>query len=164
MKRMMLWCVACALLAGCDYTVPLVKTPDAEIDTSVVGRWQRTGSDGKVESLLVLPLGKKEYLVAFPAGSEDAMYARGCIWRSGSLQLVQLNWFGTARGNLPDDNRTFQYASYAVAGDSITVRLLNPNVVSKDSSSSDALAKAIADNRDNPGLYRDSMVFQKAKK
>ena len=163
MKILMLMCVACALLAGCDYTVPLVKTPDAGIDAAVVGLWQRSGEDGKMESLLVLPLNKQEYLVVFPADSKDAMFARGCLWRSAAITLVQLDWFGTAQGNLPEDNRTFQFVSYAIKGDSIRLRLLNPDVVAKDVVSSDALAKAIADNKDNPKLFRDEMVFQKAK-
>ena len=59
--------------------------------------------------------------------------------------------------------RTFQFVSYAIKGDSIRLRLLNPDVVAKDVASSDALAKAITDNKDNPKLFRDEMVFQKVK-
>lgn len=163
MKRLMLMCVGCALLAGCDYTVPLVKTPDAKIDAAVVGLWQRYGDGGKVESLLVLPLNKQEYLVVFPVGSKDAMFARGCLWRAATITLVQLDWFGTAHGKFPEDNRTFQFASYSINGDSIRLRLLNPDVVAKDVTSSDVLAKAIANNKDDPKLFRDEMVFQKVK-
>jgi hypothetical protein len=155
--------LACALLAGCDYTVPLVKTPEAGIDTTVVGLWQRSEKDGKIENLLVLPLGKQEYLVVFPAFSKDSMFARGCIWRRAALTLVQLDWFGTARAKLPEDNRTFQFAAFTVKGDSITLRLLNPEVVKNSVTSSDALAKAIIDSKDNPKLFRDEMVFQKVK-
>ncbi len=163
MKRLMLICVTCALLAGCDYTVPLVKAPDAEIDAAVVGLWQRSREGGKKESLLVLPLNKQEYLVVFPVDSKEAMFARGCLWHSAAITLVQLDWFGTAEGKLPEDNRTYQFVSYAIKGDSIRLRLLNPDVVAKDVTSSDALAKAIADNKDNPERFRDEMVFQKAK-
>ena len=161
--RMMLMCVVGVLLAGCEYTVPLVKTPDVAIDTAIVGLWQRTSEDGKMERLLVLPLSKVEYLVVFPEGAKDAMFARGCLWRSAALTLVQLDWFGTAQAKLPDDNRTFQFASYAVEGDTLKCRLLDPDIVPKDIESSDALAKAITDNKDNPKLVRDEMVFQKVK-
>ena len=61
------------MLAECDYTVPLVNTPEIDIDRSVVGLWQRSREDGKTESLLVLPLNKHEYMVSYPAGSKDAM-------------------------------------------------------------------------------------------
>lgn len=161
MKSVMLMCVACALLAGCDYTVPLVETPAAEIDATVVGLWQRSGKNAEAENLLVLPLGKHEYLVVFPVGSKDAMFARGCLWRSEAITLIQLDWFGTAQAKLPEDKRTFQFVSYAVEGHSIKLRLLNPDVVTKDLKLSEALAKAIVDNQDNPKLFRGEMVFQK---
>lgn len=163
MKRLLLMGLACAVLAGCDYTVPLVKAPKAEIDRAVIGQWQKSGADGRSESLLVLPLSQQEYLVVFPALSKDSLFARGCIWHREALTLVQLDWFGTAHGKLPEDHRTFQYASFTIKGDSMTVRLLNPEVVTKDVASSDALAKAIIDNKDNPKLFRDEMVFQKVK-
>jgi hypothetical protein len=162
MKNMMLMCVVVGLLAGCDYTVPLVRTPDRAIDTAIVGLWQRTGADGKVEQLLVLPLSDVEYLVVFPAGSTDAMFARGSLWHGAALTLVQLDWFGTAQGKLPEDNRTFQYALYTVASEILTVRLLNPDVVAKDIASSDALAREIANNEGHSNLFRNEMVFQKA--
>ncbi len=151
----------CVLLAGCDYTAPLVGTANMPMDSAVVGVWRKTGADNKMERLLVLPLSKLEYLVVFPAGSKDAMFARGCLWRGEATTLVQLDWFGTAQGKLPEDNRTFQYVTYTVASNALTCRLLNPDVVAKDIASSDALIKAIADNKDNPKLFRDNMVFQK---
>jgi hypothetical protein len=141
----------------------LIRTPEAAIDAAVVGLWQRAGASGQTESLLVLPLSPREYLVVFPAGSKDAMFARGCFWRNKALTLVQLDWFGTAQAKLPEDNRTFQYLSYAVEGSALKFRLLNPEVVPKDVGSSKALTKAILNNKDNPKLFRDDMVFQKAK-
>lgn len=163
MKKIILICVACTLMAGCDYTVPLVKTPDAKIDTALVGSWEKSGSDGNAENLLVLPMSEHEYMVAFPAGSKNAMFARGCIWRSETTILVQLNWFGTIKGKLPEDNRTYQFASYTVDGDSLTVRLLNPDVVTKSVKSSEELVGGIVDNKNDPKLFREEIVFQKVK-
>lgn len=153
--------VVCGMLAGCEYTVPLVKTPELGIDSAVVGLWQRAKEDGQEESVLVLPLNKQEYLVSFPAGSKNAMFARACLCRTASMTLVQLEWFGTAQGKLPDGNRVFQFATYAVVGDAITVRMLNTDVVKKDVKSTDDLAKAIADNKDKPDFLKDKMVFTK---
>lgn len=76
MKRVILVAV-CVMLAGCDYTVLLVKTPEIDIDKSVVGLWERSKNDGQTESLLILPLNKHEYMVSYPAGSKNAMFARG---------------------------------------------------------------------------------------
>lgn len=163
MKRMMIVSAVCVLLAGCDFTVPLVKTANLPMDPAVVGAWRRTGADNKSERLLVLPLSKQEYLVVFPAGSEDAMFARGCLWRDGDTPLVQLDWFGTGRGNLPDDDRTFQYATYTVDQDTLSIRLLNPEVVAKDIPSSDALVNAITEHKNHPDRFRETMVFQRIK-
>ena len=154
---------ACVALAGCDYTVPLVKTPALEIDAAAVGLWQRSKDDGQIERLLVLPLNKREYMVSFPSGSQDAMFARAWLCRSGDMTLVQLEWIGTAQGKLPEDRRVFQLASYSVLGDALTVRMLNADVVKKDLKSSGELAKAIADNKSKPDFFKDKMVFTKVK-
>ncbi len=161
MKRILLISILCLLLLGCDYTVPLVTTPDLDIDTSVVGLWQRTMDDGQSESLLILPLSEKEYLVSFPCGAKDAMFARACFWRGSGMLLVQLDWFGTAQAKIPEDNRTYQFASYSVEGDAIQIRLLNTEVVNKDIGSSEELVKAIADNKTNPSLFGEKMLFKK---
>jgi hypothetical protein len=78
--------------------------------------------------------------------------------------LVQLNWFGTAKGDIPDDTRTFQYARYSVASNTVTLNLLNPEVISKEIASSNDLIKAITDNKNNPKLFRAKMVFEKVPK
>ena len=43
----------------------------------------------------------------------------------------------------------------------LRLRLLNPDVVAKDIASSEALAKAIADNQGKSDLFREAMVFRK---
>jgi len=163
MKKLLIVLV-CGLLAGCDYTVPLVKTPGIAIDRSVLGLWQRSKENGHIEQLLVLPLDEREYLVSFPAGSKNAMFARASLFRLAGKTLVQLRWLGTADGNLPRDNRVFQYATYAVAGDEITVRLLNSELVRKDLIFKDDLARAIAANKDDPHLFKEGMIFTQVRK
>ncbi len=160
-KRIILTCIVGMLMAGCDYTVPLVRMPEVAIDTDLIGKWERTAKGGEVESLLVLPLSKVEYLVVFPAGEKNEMFAKGCLWSNDSRTLIQLDWIGTAQPKLPENDRTFQYVSSSVEGNTLTLRLLNPDVVSKDIVSSEALAQAIADNKDNPKLFREEMIFQK---
>ena len=155
--------LVCVAFAGCDYTVPLVNTPSLDIDNAVVGLWQQAKDGGQTENLLVLPLGKQEYLVSYPAGGKDAMFARGCLWRSADRTFVQLNWFGTAQGKLPEDSRTFQFATYKLEGDTLRVRLLNAEVVDRDAKSADALLQAIAANQGKSGQFRDEMVFKKVK-
>lgn len=142
------------LVTACDYTVPLVTKPDQDIDRALVGLWGRTNEEGRVEHLLVLPLGSQEYLVSFPVGSPNAMFARGCGWEGSGLNLVQLDWFGTAKGVTPDDAKTFQYASYAIESDVLRVRLLNTGLIPGPFTNSAELAAAISAHRDHPDLFR----------
>jgi hypothetical protein len=162
MKRMMLLGLF-VLLVGCEYIVSLVTTPEIDIDKSIIGLWQRSQEDGQTERLLVLPLGKKEYLVSFTAGSDDAMFGRACLCRVSGKMLFQIEWLGTAKAELPKDNRVFQFGNYSLAGDTLTLHLLNSDLISKDISSSADLAKAIAGNIKNPKLLREGMVFRKVK-
>lgn len=153
--------VVCGLLAGCDYTVPLAKTPEMGIDAAMVGLWQRVQDNGQTERLLVLPLGEKEFMVSFPAGVPNAMFARACLCRGGDEPLVQLEWIGTAQAELPGDGRVFQFAKVKVSGDTITVWLLNADLVKREVKTSAELATSIADNRHRPDLFRAEMVFRK---
>lgn len=162
MKRLMLL-AAWVLLAGCDYTVPLVKEPDIEIDKAVIGLWQRSNDQGQIEKLLVLPLDEREYLVSYPSNSEEAMFGRACFARVEDVTLVQIKWFGTAEGELPDDNRVFQFAAYSVAEDKLTVRLLNTDVIKHGIATSKELVKAIVAAKDNPQRFREGMVFTRVK-
>ncbi len=164
MKRILLVLV-CGTLAGCDYTVPLVKTPAQAVDARLVGVWQQQKEGGEPPAtLLVLPLGKTEYLVSFPAGGEDAMFARACPARAGERSLLQLEWFGTAKGMTPDgDGRVYQYAAYAIEGDTLTARLVNADHVKRDAKTAEELAQAMAAQPDETELYREPMVFKKAK-
>lgn len=154
--------LAFSLLVGCDYNVPLVTNPSIAIDKSVLGLWQTT-DNGKTVQLLVLPLDQDEYLVSYPSASTDGMFARACLCQTAGKTLVQLKWFGTADGKQPDpgDKRVFQFLSYSVASNKLTVQMLNTGVVNKDAATTDELAKSIAANLDKTNLFGDAVVFTK---
>lgn len=154
----------CLLAAGCDYTVPLAKAPAMDIDRRLVGLWERTQADNKLEQILVLPLGAREYLVSFHPADPDGIFAKGCLVKCAGKLLVQLEWFGTARGKTPDDPRVYQFAAYTVKGDELTVDLLNAAAIGRDFKATDELVAAIEANRDNAELFREPMVFTKVNK
>ena len=155
--------MACVVLVGCDYTVPLVKTPTQHIDPALIGLWQHTKSDGQVEDLTILPLGPQEYLVSFPAGSKESMFARACLCRVADKPGVQLEWIGNEKGETVEDGRAFQFAIYTVAGSTLTVRMLNTEVVSKNVKTSQELAEAITANKAKADLFKEEAVYSKVK-
>ncbi len=163
MKKLMFFLI-CLIIAGCEYAVPLPNAPNIDIDRSVLGLWQTTKNDGRTEDLLVLPLGEQKYMISFPSGTKNSMFALACLWRDKGMTLVQLNWFGTAQAEIPKDDRTYQFASYLVEGDEMRIRMLNKEVVNENIGSSKELAKAILDNRTNTRLFRDEMLFKKINK
>ena len=159
MRRLMVGLLL--LLSGCDYTVPLVQTPDMNMDPALCGLWQSTDEEKDANRLLVLPLDEREYLVSYPAGKTDAMFARAGLCRCGDQTFIQLKWIGTARGALPENNRVYQYVTGSVTDDTLTVRLLNSDTVSKDLATTEALAAAIVEHAGSPELFRKDMRFLK---
>jgi hypothetical protein len=146
--------------------VPLVEKPEIKIDRAPIGVWQQSSDDNEADPdrLLVLPLGETEYLVSFPAETRKAMFARACLAKIGGETLVQLRWFGTAQADLATDSRVYQYAVFSVVKDTLSVRLLNTDVVPKTVKTSEELARAIAEGMDQPDLFREPMIFQRVEK
>ncbi|MDD5483247.1 MAG: hypothetical protein PHP98_06300 [Kiritimatiellae bacterium] len=153
----------CLMLGGCDYTVSLVTKPETPIDNAVVGLWQSTKADNQNERLLVLPLSRNEYLVSFPAGAKDPLFARACPCRAAGKKMVQLQWIGTGEGNPPQTNRVYQFVAYEAAADKLSVRLLNKEVVNQHAVSTAELAGDIEANKDNPELFGEETVFDRVK-
>ena len=153
---------ACVLLSGCDYTVSLVDKPETPIDRGLLGLWQRTNDQATVETVLILPLDDKEYLVAYSTKPDHTMYARGCLARVDEQEFIQLKWIGSSDGGIPDDDLVFQYVAYAVEGGALSVRLLDVQVVEKDEAVALGMAAAIRAKRGEKDLFKEAMVFQRS--
>lgn len=151
--------MACAVLVGCDYRVPIQNEPSLNIDSRIVGLWERVDAEGQAEHLLVLPLGAREYFVSFPQDSQDAIFARAWLCKIADRTFVQLKWFGTARGKTIDSEVVYQVASYEVSDQDMKVALLNPEVVLKDAQSTEELVRDIENNLSRSDLFRKAMEF-----
>ena len=156
--------LVCFALAGCDYSVPLVETPSMPRDDAVFGSWEKRLVNGELQRLLILPMDDRGYFVVFPAKSKNAMFARGSLWSGPWGKWVQLDWFGTEDGEIPDNDLTYQFAMYSVDDDKLIIQLLNPNIVSGKIKSASEIEKSIVENRHHPKLFREAMVFRKVKK
>jgi len=152
-----------ALLSACDYTVPLVTAPQTPIDRNLAGLWQSTTTEDENQTLLILPLSNTEHLISFPSGQKDAMFAKARHCSCAGKELVQIQWFGTAAGDAPDNDRVYQYASYTLSGENLTIRLLNAETVGKDIKTTEQLVRAIEASKDHPALFREPMPFKRVK-
>lgn len=163
MRKLAIAMVALAILPACDYTTALVTTPEIEIDSRVIGLWE-SGADADPR-LLVLPLNPKECLAAITAEDDETTYGHVCLARVGELTLAQIRWIGRGSGELPEDGQAvYQYAAYSVEGDTLTFRLLNPDVVSKEVATADALREAIKAAADDPNLFREPQTLTRVSK
>lgn len=158
MQRILLPVLLCGALCGCDFTVPLVESPEGELDDRLIGLWERTRENDQKERLLVLPLGPHEYLAAYPLGGE-AMVARAAPFLLEGRMLVQLRWIGTAGGKTPDDDRVYQIAAAEFRDEQLLVRLLDPETVGRDFDSTEELAGALKRHAQNPAAFRDALAF-----
>jgi hypothetical protein len=78
--------------------------------------------------------------------------------------MAQLEWFGTIQGDLADDGRLYQYVTYSLVGDTLTIRLLSTKAVPKTVKTGKELAQGITDGMDQPGLFGEPMIFRRAEK
>ena len=160
MKKLMAVLLGLACV-GCDYTVPLVTSPQLPIDRQLVGLWERVDGGGPKEQLLVLPSGKCEYSITCPVASTNGMVGRACLAQAVGKMLVQIEWLGTTDGSLPENERVYQYASYAIKGAELEVRLISGAVVSKDVKTAADLTKSLEANKDKQDLFCAPMTFKK---
>ena len=149
-------------LSACDYTTCLTPEPKADVDPAWLGVWETRPETGAPERLLLLPLGPREYLLSYPAGNPDAMFARVCRVGADEKDLMQITWIGTAKGAVPEDGRVYQYADATLKDGELTVRLINGEAVGREAKTADELSAAIAAAKDKPELYREAMVFRKS--
>ena len=148
-------------LTGCEYTVPLVTGPGLAVDRELPGIWSGQDPENPGRRLRILPLGATEYLVEFPADTADAMFARASVVRLAGMEIAQLRWFGTSRGELPEDGRVYQFARVERTGDRLTLRFLSSDVVPRDIATPAALKAAIEAAADRADLFREGQVFRR---
>ncbi len=151
----------CLLLVGCVYEVPLATESQQEVNRALLGKWLTVADDGAVQELLVLPLGAKEYLVSYPSNAKDGMFFRAFVAQTGTTPVMQFQLLGSANGEAPADRRVYHFGTFRLDGPQLVLRLINPEVVSKDVTTTEALAKAIAAQRENPALFAESTTFQR---
>jgi hypothetical protein len=158
MKNVLLLC-ACVALLGCDYQVPLCQEPSGPRELDLVGAWERDTAPGETESLTIMPLHQREY-IALLKNRSASLVARAYPCRMGDQHLMQLQWLGSEKGLIPPGEPAYQIASYTVDGSNLTVRLLNPDVVSADATNSFELIEALAAQTGHPSLFRSPLVYR----
>lgn len=159
--------LAALSVAGCRYEAPLTTKHALPIDTSVLGVWETVPTEGeeseKAERMIILEYSPTEYLVHYPV-EKEGFYFRGYPIEIGGVKCVQLQIIGTEAGHpKSDEKKLFEVVSYRPADGELEVRTLNSNLVDDHIATSDALAKAFRDHKNDEDLFTDPGRFRRIK-
>ena len=149
--------IAVFLLAGCIYDAPLTTDHSIPIDTAVLGLWVEVVPEGETKAsddeLMILKFSETEYLIHYPVGTDDGLYYRGYPIEVGGVSCVQLQVIGDHDGAVAKEADRYNIASYELKEGQLQIRLLNTKLVSDDLKTTDELARAFLEQKDNEKLF-----------
>ena len=151
-----------AVLAGCDYDVKLVDTPNVPVNKALAGSWElATENPTDIDRMDITLLSENEYKIVWHMDAEKSLHARACICNSADLKLIQITWLGAEPDFTMGDMHVYQYAAYDLDGDKLTIRMLNADVVNKKAKTPAELLAAIKANKENPKLFREELSYKR---
>lgn len=144
---------ACALLAGCDFDVPLTKAATQKINPQLLGNW-REQDEKDADLLTIRRLDDTTYLATI---NGDVYRVYHSDVASRALVTVQ---------NLNDDERKYCYYLWQLSpgGAELTLRRVSPKVVPETVANPEAAQQLITQNLDNPQLFVDPALFVREKR
>ena len=165
---MMMFATAILLLVGCEYESTLTKEHKIAVDPAVLGVWEPIqGNDDKAkndERMIILKYSDTEYLIHYPPGGNDEAYYRGYPIQIGGIPCVQLQVIGTEDGMPKRDIKDlFHVVSYELKNGILEIRTLNTDLVGSNLKTSEALAQAFLNLKDNKDLFTNSVRFKQIK-
>jgi hypothetical protein len=157
--------VAALTLPGCKYEAPLTRDHKIPIDPALLGLWEEVpdeGEDSKApDRMLVFRYSPTEYLVHYPLG-EGGFYFRAYPVEIADTKCVQLEIVGTESGPPKESERKlFDVVTYQLADSALEVRTLNSGLVADDLATTDALARAFREHRNDKELFTDPGRFRR---
>ncbi len=109
---------------------------------------------------MILPYTNREYLVVYRTDNQG-LYFRGYPVEFDGENYVQLQFIGTAEKVIADENRKYDVLRYDVEGSTMTVSLLNDDVVGRDMETGEALRAAFRQQAGNEKLFKKVGDFER---
>lgn len=143
------------LLAGCIYEAPLNSKPTRPVDPQFAGDWR--GVDDRSNKIFIRVFDKKQYAVTTVDGKSVNCYR---VFSSDLDGLRLANVQDLAPGNA--DNGKWAFFDYRLdAKGRLVIRMINNKVILPDLKTTGQLRKAIKENRKNPALFLEELVYVK---
>ncbi|MEJ2067043.1 MAG: hypothetical protein P8Y09_03635 [Deltaproteobacteria bacterium] len=148
------------LLLGCPYEsgVPLSKSSKADIDQSLLGAWKNT-AEGEPFTMIIEQFNDHELLLL---GMKDDKIERD-VMRAFVTVIEDERFLNVQEIKESPDERGWYLVHYALAGDTLTMWIVDDKLFTKPFTSSRALSSFVKKNLSNKDLYGDipPMVLQR---
>ena len=143
--------LASAVFAGCIFEVPITLTPTRKVDEKLLGNW--VSVKGR-EKMNVRKLDESVYIISYD----------GELYRAFHSDVDGVPFISAQ--DLNRKERKYTYVSYRLAddGERLTLRLVNPDVISAETQSVADVQARLRQEADNQELFTDEPVeFAKEK-
>ena len=139
-----------AILAGCEYEVPLTAQPSHRIDARLIGDWS---GDGGKEKMKVRRWDDTAYVVWYNGELFRAYHSEAAGIDFVSVQAVE------------PENRRWSYMLWKLSPDGreLSLRSVNSKVVPKTVTDPAALHELLKKNAANPDLFNEEARFAREK-
>lgn len=142
--------VCCFAFSGCEYEVPITTSPTRKVDEKLVGDW--VSKDGK-DKLKVRRLDDSIYIVSYNGKLSRAYHSDVAKTAFVSVQ------------DIDSAERYYAYLTWKLSedGTQLGLRVVNNQVIPKESKDSAGVQKLLEKNLQNAELLGDETQFTKAK-
>jgi len=149
------------LLVGCEYEIALSEPMGLPIDNAVLGTWTKLDKHGEVgrnpDQISIYAFSQGQYLVV-DIGS-NPLYFRAYPILINGLDCVQMKLLVDAdelrnpEENTQEKEKLYMVIQYAIEDGNLIVSSLNPELVSRDITSTEELLEAVNAHADDPDLF-----------
>ena len=156
MKTILLF-VVLALLAGCEYEVPLSQKPSSKANPALAGRWieqKDSNSTNRIE--IEIKVSGNDYDVAYVENSCTNFLFSGFEVKAAGFKLVQLTWQNPDKEN---PKTRYVFMKYELTPEGFFFRQINTAVVSAKCRTTEELLGDLKLHRKNPSLFKDPRKF-----
>ena len=160
MKFLLTAVVSLICLNSCVFEAPFDAEAKIATEPKLLGRWENVTKQtaGAPERMLVLQHSANEYIVQYPAG-DKAMFFRAYAVELEGSRYIQIQLLGTAEGPVKPEERKYHLLKVSVAGDSLEMRTIDPEVLGNDHRDSSQLKAVFAKLKDDPKLFDEPVKF-----
>ena len=137
-------------LAACQYSVPITERPTRNVEMKLIGNW--VSADGR-ETIKIRTLSQSTYIVSY----------NNVLFQAFHSDLSGISFLTVQE--LETRNRSYTYLTYRLSKDGakLYLRLVNDEVVPRETKDVTTIQQLLKRNLQNPALLRNEDEFTKVR-